>query len=397
MNRQIFMSAGKNINPDNVTVEARARRLRDRFVDSGFASIEPPILQPSEAFIGLSGEDIRRRLYLVQGEGGEELCLRPDLTIPVARIHLESGADQARYCYAGPSFRRVSEAETSNLPGEFQQAGFELFGSSEPETDMQIFALAVGALKAEGLDAVQVRMGHPGIFRALIAALDIPDFWRGRLLRHFWRRDLATGIAAAFANSPSKASGSEAFAAALTSLDRDAASGLVEEVLALAGIKPVGGRSADEIAHRFMERAALAAEPLPGKIISIVQEYLSLEGSPDQVVSGIVALNKEHKFALDVEIEALSTQLNEAEKILQDICGSDTSLLFAADFGRNLEYYTGLVFELHDSNNPHLRQIAGGGRYDRLLTGLGSKKDVPAVGCAIYVDRLSQALEGGNS
>ena len=168
MSRQDFMSARNNDNSDNMTVEARARRLRDRFAESGFTSIEPPILQPSEAFIGLSGEDIRRRLYLVQSDGNEELCLRPDVTIPVARIHLESGADEARYCYAGPSFRRVSDAETSNLPGEFQQAGFELFGSSEPETDMEIFALAVGALKAEGLNAIQVRMGHPGIFRALI-------------------------------------------------------------------------------------------------------------------------------------------------------------------------------------------------------------------------------------
>lgn len=377
---------------NNGTAADRARRLRDRFADAGFNSIEPPILQPADAFVGLSGESIRRRLYVVQGTGGEDYCLRPDVTIPVARLHLESGANDGRYCYAGPSFRRAIAGGDEGASGEFQQAGFEIFGSAAPDTDTAVFELAVQSLKAEGLETIQVRMGDPGLFRALIAALDVPDFWRERLVRHFWRRDLATGIDTAFANASDKASGNEAFATALAALDRDAASGLVEEVLALAGINPVGGRSADEIAHRFMERAALAADPLPESAVSIVRDYLAIEGSSGTAVTAIAKLDKTNKLNLDSEIDRLGGQLDAAGKIFDATYSKGSTITFSTDFGRNLEYYTGLVFEVHDRNNSDLRQIAGGGRYDKLLTALGAPAEIPAVGCAIYVNRLARAL-----
>ncbi len=381
-------------NATNGTVKDRARRLRDRFADAGYVPIEPPILQPADAFVGLSGESIRRRLYVVQGTGGEDYCLRPDMTIPVARMHLASGVNDGRYCYAGPSFRRAIAGADEGASGEFQQAGFEMFGSAAPKADIAVFELAVQGLKSEGLETIQVRMGDPGLFRSLIAALDVPDFWRERLVRHFWRRDLATGIDAAFANNPDKASGNEAFATALAALDRDAASGLVEEVLALAGIKPVGGRSADEIAHRFMERAARAADPLSESAVAIVRDYLAIEGACDKAVAAIAALDKTHKLGLDREIDRLGGQLNAADKILEATSSESGKIHFSTDFGRNLEYYTGLVFEIHDRNQPDLRQIAGGGRYDRLLTALGAAAEIPAVGCAIYVNRLARALGG---
>ena len=63
------------------------------FSQAGYALAEPPVLQPAEPFLDLSGEDIRKSLYLTTDAAGEELCLRPDLTIPVAREYLAS--DQA--------------------------------------------------------------------------------------------------------------------------------------------------------------------------------------------------------------------------------------------------------------------------------------------------------------
>ena len=60
------------------------------FAQAGYVQAEPAILQPAEPFLDLSGEDIRKSLYLTTDAGGEELCLRPDLTIPVARDYLAS-------------------------------------------------------------------------------------------------------------------------------------------------------------------------------------------------------------------------------------------------------------------------------------------------------------------
>ena len=61
------------------------------FAQGGYVQAHPAILQPAEPFLDLSGEDIRKSLYLTTDASGEELCLRPDLTIPVARDYLASG------------------------------------------------------------------------------------------------------------------------------------------------------------------------------------------------------------------------------------------------------------------------------------------------------------------
>ena len=68
----------------------RAETLIARFIDAGYVRAAPAILQPAEPFLDLSGEDIRRRMYLTTDAEGRELCLRPDITIPLARDYLAS-------------------------------------------------------------------------------------------------------------------------------------------------------------------------------------------------------------------------------------------------------------------------------------------------------------------
>src|SRR5229473_3231584 len=82
------------------------------FAQAGYVRAEPAILQPAEPFLDLSGEDIRKSLYLTTDASGEELCLRPDLTIPVARNYLASpragppGNDRVRADRGRNSHRR---------------------------------------------------------------------------------------------------------------------------------------------------------------------------------------------------------------------------------------------------------------------------------------------------
>src|SRR5919109_3526888 len=87
--------------------EARAEALLASFERAGYARVAPAMLQPAEPFLDLSGEDIRKRMYLTTDPHGRELCLRPDLTIPVSREYLgssEAGRPQG-FCYLGPVFR----------------------------------------------------------------------------------------------------------------------------------------------------------------------------------------------------------------------------------------------------------------------------------------------------
>ena len=91
--------------------DARAEALVASYERAGYGRVAPAILQPAEPFLDLSGEDIRKRMFLTTAPGGAELCLRPDLTIPVSRDYLASpqagkASGFCRKCVAAAPLRR---------------------------------------------------------------------------------------------------------------------------------------------------------------------------------------------------------------------------------------------------------------------------------------------------
>src|SRR5436190_16715837 len=148
---------------------AWADTLLQSFAQAGYVHAEPDILQPADPFLDLSGEDIRKSLYLTTDASGAELCLRPDLTIPVARDYLASAAAgrPAGFCYLGPVFRYRPDK-----PSEFVQAGVESFGRKDiAAADAEMLALGLEATAAFGIREVDIRTGDVGLFAALIGAL----------------------------------------------------------------------------------------------------------------------------------------------------------------------------------------------------------------------------------
>src|SRR5580700_12287187 len=120
-----------------------AKALVTSFERAGYGRVEPAILQPAEPFLDLSGEDIRKRMYLTADPQGHELCLRPDLTIPVSRDYLASPAagKPAGFCYLGPVFRH-----RENELSEFLHAGIESFGRADiAAADAEMLALGLEA------------------------------------------------------------------------------------------------------------------------------------------------------------------------------------------------------------------------------------------------------------
>ena len=148
-----------------------AQGLIAAYERAGYRRSAPAILQPAEPFLDLSGEGIRKSLYLTSDPGGEELCLRPDLTIPVARDYLASNrtGQPAGFCYLGPVFRF-----RGGKPSEFLQAGVESFGRSDRSAaDAEMLALARDAAAAVGTGDIDIRTGDVGLFMALIDALNL--------------------------------------------------------------------------------------------------------------------------------------------------------------------------------------------------------------------------------
>ena len=151
--------------------DARANALIAAYELAGYVRVEPPILQPAEPFLDLSGEDIRRRMFLIADAANTELCLRPDLTIPVACDYLASpdAGKPAKYCYLGPVFRDLGARSA-----ELMQAGIESFGRADTAAaDAETIALALEATARYGLGAPDIRMGDVGLFAGLIESLDL--------------------------------------------------------------------------------------------------------------------------------------------------------------------------------------------------------------------------------
>ena len=229
-----------------------ADNIRASLAAAGYPRIEPAILQPASVFLDQSGEDIRGRIYLTSDAAGAELCLRPEYTIPVCRAYLASpqAGAEAAFSYCGPVFRLRPGQD-----GEFVQAGLESFGRPDaPAADAEILAVALEAAEAAGLADAQVRIGDAGLVEAMLAALNLPPPWLRRLRRGLMRGRAIADIFAPAANG--REHDHSGVLAALEGVDRKGARALVEDLLSIAGIKSVGGRSAGE-------RAAIIARAAP--------------------------------------------------------------------------------------------------------------------------------------
>ena len=352
-----------------------------RFEAAGFARVEPPVLQPAATFLDLSGEDIRSRLFLTSDAGGREFCLRPEYTIPVCRDYLASSAagQRASFCYLGPVFRARPDGAY-----EFRQAGLESFGRGDREAaDAEILTLALEAAERAGAVALDVRIGDAGLFGRLLDALDLPPAWLRRIRSgHIQGRSLAAILAAGEAGSGADHAG---VYGVLDGADPQGARALVRDLLSIAGISSVGGRSVAEIAERFLEQAALKAGGGIGvEKRAVLERFLAIAGEPDASAAALRALTAEAGLDLSEVLDRFEARLNFIAARGLDLA----RLTFATGFGRNLDYYTGFVFEAHDPARTDGRPVIGGGRYDRLLRALGAREDIPAVGAAIWCARL---------
>jgi ATP phosphoribosyltransferase regulatory subunit len=354
------------------------------FAQAGYLRAEPAILQPADPFLDLSGEDIRKSLYLTTDARGEDLCLRPDLTIPVARDYLASprAGEPAGFSYLGPVFRY-----RGGRPSEFLQAGIESFARQDrAAADAEMLGLALEATAACGVSEVEIRTGDVALFNALIDALDLYPVWRRRLIKDFNRKiNLAQDIERITLSTGPGHNEYEGVLAALAGSDRKAALALVTDLMSIAGTTNVGGRSVSEIADRFLEQSTLKSGALPRDALSLIKRFMAIEGAPDDAVAKLRALAREAKLDITAAIDQFESRVGFMAARGIDI----RNTRFSTSFGRGLDYYTGFEFELHAKGNG-VEPLVAGGRYDGLMTQLGSAVPIPAVGFSIWVETLTQ-------
>lgn len=360
------------MNPKVITAAAGIASL---FQQAGAATIQAAILQPAETLLDLYGEDIRARAYVTSDPLRGEQMLRPDFTVPVVQMHMEQGAEPARYTYNGVVFRR--QEDDASRANEYLQVGYEIFDRSNPaETDAEVFALIQNAL---GDAPVRATVGDIGILMAAVDGLNTSERRKSALRRHIWRPKRFRALLDRFAGRVETPAARQALIAS-------------DDPIAQAGPQ-IGLRSAAEVAERIdVLKSDAALAPISAVEVDLIEAILQVrETCPN-------ALAQLRDIAVDLpSITGAVTRLGERFDAL-DARGVETStLMFETSYGRtSMEYYDGFVFGFHATDHAGLSPIATGGRYDALTQRLGKGDAIPAVGGVIRPDLLIQ-IAGGAS
>jgi ATP phosphoribosyltransferase regulatory subunit len=355
--------------------------IRAPFLAAGATPLDPPVLQPLGLLLDLAGEAMRARLFVVSAEGAEDACLRPDFTLPIARQHLASGAASGRYLYEGKAFRVAPPG--SERAEEFLQVGIEAYEARDPaEADAEIAALAWASTSAGGRTDLTLTFGDVALFAAFVDSLDLAAPLAARLKRAFARPRLMKAELTGGPAVTDKPAGR--LADLLTGLPETEATEVLQELWALAGVEPVGGRGPAEIVHRLAERAEGArAGRLEPAQADAVRAYLAISDRPQAALAAVERLAGPKASALTAALDGWRRRLAKLSAL--GVPSEATTL--ATAFGRDFGYYDGVLFEVRSAALGPERAVAAGGRYDGLPARLGGESKGGAVGCMVRPGR----------
>ena len=347
--------------------------------------VDTPVIQPAAPFLDMAGEDLRRRIFLTENERGESLCLRPEFTIPVCLRHIETATGTPkRYAYLGEVFRQRREGAN-----EFYQAGLEDLGDvNSAAADARVVADALACLQTVLPEkAFAVTIGDQAVFEAVVAALGLPAGWQRRLVRAFGQTDLLEAIIARLAKPQPVAGLSPHVEHLLEAGDEAAVVAHLTAEMERTGTLTNASRTPHEIVRRLTEKRLLAGASLDAAKLDALKEFLSINVSLRYAPGVLADFARSAGLPLDTAIAGFDARV----AALAQAGASLADITWRAAFGRPLDYYTGLVFEVTVRGEHHV--LAGGGRYDRMLTLLGAKDHIPAVGFSLWLDRIEQARE----
>jgi histidyl-tRNA synthetase len=305
-----------------------ARRVYRSF---GFTPIDTPALEYSEILFGKGSDETDRQMYRFEDNGGRDVAMRFDLTVPLARFiaqHVgELGTPFKRYA-VGPVWR--GENTQRGRYREFVQFDFDTIGTESLVADIETIV----------------------VVHDLFATLDISEF-----TVCFNNRDLLNGLLERLGL------GGDA-AAVLRTLDKLAkigADGVRAELVEVSAATPA---QADEI---------LALSVVTGGNDEILEALPAVVGETETARRGLASLR--------TVLEGVRAAGVDDSRIRIDV-----------SIARGLAYYTGTVFETFLDDLPDIGSVCSGGRYDDLAS-LYTKQRLPGIGGSLGVDRLLAAME----
>ena len=337
------------------------------FKKDGFVLSEPDVLLDSDYIIQRSGENFRKLMLTFEDDTGKSMCLRPDLTVASCIKYLKDNSKaNSKIFYSGQAYRRSNSPKDKVIN---DQLGIEILGSKNKSTDdLKVLKTIANSIEKIKIKNTTIKVGDVSLFQKLIESLKIPERWKMRLKRHFWRpqyfEDLLNRLETNSDVDPMAINLDKKKFSEMKNLDQN---------------KEIANRKVSEILSRFDRKIKDPRSFSENKkIVKIIREFLKIHCSIDKIERILKDFIKKYKLSKNILSDL--TAIKNLSKI-------SYKTIFLTNFGRDIEYYTGIVFEIYSSSK---KEIARGGRYDSLLKSLGSKKNISAVGAAINLNNLKK-------
>jgi ATP phosphoribosyltransferase regulatory subunit len=280
-------------------------------------------------------------------------------------LEFQVKVDLEKIFYSGQAYRKSQNKKDSIIR---DQVGFEIIGSKdEKNDDKEIISTSLKSLQNIKYTTGTLTIGNVEIFNLLISKLDIPKRWKLRLSRHFWREkyfnDLLKRLETNSDVDPT-----------IVEIDKKRYFKMLKEDLS----KVIAGRSINEILKRFDNKIRDPRGAKKGENVSkIIKDFLKIKCPINKAASELNKFFKKNKINLVVDQKYFPISDNKISKL---------NVVFSTSFGRQLEYYTGMVFKIDIKSKSKNRNIINGGRYDKLISDLGAKNQVAAVGAALNLN-----------
>ena len=255
------------------------------------------------------------------------------------------------------------------------------------DKDVEVLKLATSTLNKLNIFDYRINIGSLIFFHTFLYYLELPDRWKQRLLRHFFRRSyfetllerISSGVG--YDDQKRKYIMKEKFGS-----DDFEDQNLIELLYEKESIG-LGSRSVEEIAERFSQKSENIVSQSDGEmIVKLIRGFLKLNGKLEEFPEIL------RKFVKDSKI----TFFDEAIQIMEEFVNAVSSqinnldIYFNNDFGHSIEFYDGIMFEIFDKTGEH--KLISGGRYDQLLKSLGSKKELSAIGFATNNNEIEKII-----
>ena len=265
--------------------------------------------------------------------------------------------------YSGQAFRRSNKKDSKFIN---DQLGIEILGSkNQIQDDFKVISTILSSAKKIKKKNIKIKVGDISLYKSLINALDMPERWKLRLIRHFWRPSYFEELLKRLEKNTD-----------IDAITFDSDKKRFYEMKKMNKDKVIAGRSVLEILNRFDKKIKDPRSFTDGKrIVKIIKSFLKINCKISKLDEILLKFAKKNDLTKNIFKDFKSIQ--NLKRLKQDVN-------FIANFGRDLEYYTGIVFEVSSGN----KEIARGGRYDDLLKSLGAKKNIPAVGAAIILKNI---------